>query len=59
MSARQLDEEAIFNIARKLAPAQRDEYLRQVCDDALRGRVALLLQVHDDSQGFLQRRPQP
>ena len=50
-----LDEEAIFHTARKMAPARREDYLRQVCsgDDVLRGRVLALLHIHDDSHGFL------
>ena len=54
MTVPKLDEEAIFNTARKIAAGHRAEYLRQVCDDdALRDRILALLQVHDDSQGFL------
>jgi eukaryotic-like serine/threonine-protein kinase len=56
MTARQLDEEAIFNVARKITPpAVREEYLRQACgdDEALRGRVQDLLRVHDEEPSFL------
>src|SRR5262245_25339985 len=56
MPAQKLDEEAIFNIARKInAPDLRAEYLQQVCGDdaALRARVQALLQVHDQEKSFL------
>ena len=56
MSSRQLDEEAIFKIARKLDdPEDRDGYLDQVCsgDRNLRDRVEALLQVHEQEQEFL------
>jgi serine/threonine-protein kinase len=56
MTVRQLDEEAIFNVARKITPlAVREEYLGQACgdDEALRGRVQDLLRVHDEEQSFL------
>ena len=48
---RQLDEEAIFHLARKINGQEvRDAYLRQSCggDEALRGRVEALLRVHDE-----------
>jgi serine/threonine protein kinase len=56
MTPTRLDEEAIFNIARKITtPAVREEYLQQACgaDEALRQRVQDLLRVHDQEQGFL------
>jgi serine/threonine protein kinase/tetratricopeptide (TPR) repeat protein len=56
MTPRQLDEEAIFNVARKITPpAVREEYLQQACgdDEALRGRVQDLLRAHDEEQSFL------
>src|SRR5262249_44965031 len=52
-----LAEEEIFNVARKIdSPEARAEYLHQVCrqDDALRGRIEALLQVHEQEQSFLQ-----
>src|SRR5262245_57639431 len=57
MPAPILDEESIFNVARKLAtPDARRDYLEQTCggDEALRSRVEALLQVHDQDQSFLQ-----
>ena len=48
MASRQLDEEAIFHVARKLTdPADRAEYLDQICagDIGLRNRVENLLKV--------------
>ena len=56
MSGSRLDDEAIFNVARKLdSPASREAYLREVCrdDSMLRERVAALLRAHEDS-GFLE-----
>ena len=50
-------EEDIFNVARKIdSPEARADYLGQVCgeDDALRGRVEALLQVHEQEKSFLQ-----
>jgi WD40 repeat protein/tetratricopeptide (TPR) repeat protein/serine/threonine protein kinase len=56
MTAGKLGEEAIFNVARKIdSPEARGDYLNQVCavDEALRGRVQALLQVHEREKGFL------
>ncbi len=56
MSSRQLDEEAIFHIARDLADeGKRATYLDQVCtgDQALRERVEALLKVAEEEQSFL------
>jgi serine/threonine protein kinase len=55
MTVPPIDEEGIFNFARKLAPSLRPEYLRQVCydDEALRERVQDLLRAHDEPKGFL------
>jgi hypothetical protein len=56
MSNRQLDEEAIFHIARDLADTEkRATYLDQVCagDQALRERVEALLETHENEQSFL------
>ena len=56
MARRELDEEAIFQIARKLAdPDDRSAYLGQICggDQPLRERVEALLKVHEHEQGFL------
>lgn len=56
MTSRQLDEEAIFHIARDLADAaKRATYLEQVCagDQALRERVEGLLDAHEKEESFL------
>ena len=56
MTNQQLDEEAIFHIARQLPNSQkRADYLDQVChgDQALRQRVLDLLQIHDEENSFL------
>ena len=56
MANRELDEEAIFQIARKLAdPDDRSAYLGQICggDQPLRERVEALLKVHEHEQMFL------
>ena len=51
-----LDEEAIFHLARKLdSPEVRESYLEQACGDneLLRVRVRALLGVHDQEKSFL------
>ena len=56
MTNRQIDEEAIFHIARDLADtAKRSEYLQQVCgaDQELRERIQGLLDAHEKEQTFL------
>src|SRR5438309_1146754 len=56
MNASQLDEEAVFQAARRIAgPEARAAYLGQVCGDdaALRGRVERLLKVCEQEAGFL------
>jgi serine/threonine protein kinase len=56
MTNRQLDEEAIFHIARRITDRQaRADYLEQVCGDntALLTRVRALLEVHEQEQNFL------
>jgi serine/threonine protein kinase/tetratricopeptide (TPR) repeat protein len=56
MAIHDLDEEAIFNLARKIdSPEAREVYLRQVCggDEALLARVQMLLKVHDREKSFL------
>ena len=53
MASRQLDEEAIFHIARQLADAEsRSTYLDEICagDQALRERVEALLEVQSKSR---------
>ena len=56
MTSRQLDEEAIFHVARHIADHQaRADYLEQICGDntALLTRVQALLDVHEKEQDFL------
>lgn len=56
MNSQQLDEEAVFQIARVLPDTDnRKIYLNQVCagDQALRERVEALLGVYDQEQSFL------
>jgi serine/threonine protein kinase/Flp pilus assembly protein TadD len=56
MNASQLDEEAIFQVARRIAdPDARAAYLGQVCaaDAAMRRRVERLLRVCEEEASFL------
>ncbi len=56
MTHRKLDEERIFHVARRILDEEaRAEYLGQICvgDQALRGRVDALLEVHEREQQFL------
>ena len=49
MSSKQLDEEAIFHVAREITnPEARERYLVQVCadDELLRKRIEALLAAH-------------
>ncbi len=55
MSNRQLDEERIFNIARKIADHEaRNEYIDQICaaDKGLRERVDALLRVAEEEHSL-------
>jgi serine/threonine protein kinase/Tfp pilus assembly protein PilF len=57
MAVQKLDEEAIFNVARKIeSPEARKNYLDQACgeDAALRARVQDLLRVHEADKSYLQ-----
>ena len=57
MANRQLDEEAIFHIARQIdKPSVRSDYLQQACGDntALLARVEALVEVHEQEGDFLQ-----
>jgi serine/threonine protein kinase/tetratricopeptide (TPR) repeat protein len=56
MNLIQLDEEAIYHVARRIKdPEARGAYLRQVCDDtALRDRLEALLRVCDQEASFLE-----
>jgi serine/threonine protein kinase len=58
MGIQQLDEEAIFNLARKIAsPPVREGYLQQVCgeNEALRARVQALLNIHEEERSLPER----
>jgi eukaryotic-like serine/threonine-protein kinase len=60
MASRQMDEEAIFHIARKLNECtDQTKYLEQVCasDQTLRERVEALLAVHKKEREFLNSSP--
>jgi tetratricopeptide (TPR) repeat protein len=57
MPIQPLDEEAIFQLARKIdSPEVREGYLEQVCggDPPLRSRVQALLRVQEQDKSFLQ-----
>ena len=57
MATPNLDEEAIFNAARRLsAPEERRRYLEEACgtDQALRARVEALLRIFEQEQSFLE-----
>src|SRR5262245_42185113 len=56
MTSKQLDEESVFQVARRIADAEvRDAYLAQACGNntALRGRVERLLRVCEQEEAFL------
>ncbi len=56
MTDPKLDEEAIFNMARKIdSPEARQSYLQHVCsgDAAILSRVEALLRVHEQDASFL------
>ena len=57
MNVQQIDEKAVFNIARRIGDtAARDEYLAQACGDdqpAIQ-RIQELLRIHDQQQSFLE-----
>jgi WD40 repeat protein/serine/threonine protein kinase len=58
MAVQKLNEEAIFNVARKIESLDgRRAYLEQVCgeDAALHARVQALLRVHEEDGSFLKR----
>ena len=62
MSSRQLDEEAIFHVARGIDDLDlRSTYLEQICggDANLRSRVESLLDVHEKEREFLKSSPEP
>jgi serine/threonine protein kinase/WD40 repeat protein/Tfp pilus assembly protein PilF len=57
MVAMHLDEQAIFEVARKIdAREAREAYLQQICGDdaAIGSRVRALLKAYDESQSFLE-----
>src|SRR5260370_6310638 len=56
MLPQKLEEEAIFNVARKIpSPEARGDYLRQACggEEAVAARVQALLKAHDEQESFL------
>jgi serine/threonine protein kinase len=60
MNAIPIDEEAIFQVARKIdAPEARQAYLDQICgaDRGLRERLDALLRVYDQERSFLETPP--
>src|SRR5688572_26716386 len=60
MASEQLDEKAIFNIARQIqSPEARAEYLHQVCgaDRNLRQRVNSLLEAYEQQTSCLEAPP--
>src|SRR3954452_13504413 len=60
MNPLQLDDEAIFHVARKIeAPEARAAYLAQVCGEGsgLRGEVDALLSAYDRERSFLECPP--
>ncbi len=60
MGAQQVDEEAIFDVARRIdSPDARGDYLQQVCGDhtAMLARVEALLKVNDKQPEFLEAVP--
>ena len=57
MASEQLDEKAIFNVAREIdSPEARAEYLHQACgaDRSLLERVTTLLRAYEQQQSFLE-----
>jgi serine/threonine protein kinase/WD40 repeat protein len=61
MTPHNLDEELVFNTARKIeSPEARSSYLDQICNDnvALRARVQALLEVHERDASFLKSAPE-
>src|SRR6185295_7302118 len=60
MDTQQIDQKAIFNIARRIADATaRDDYLARACgaDHAAIQRLGELLRIHDQEQSFLESPP--
>lgn len=58
MSAKPVDEKAVFNIARQIqSPDARTDYVRQACgnDHQAMSRVIALLVQHDNTLGFLEK----
>src|ERR1700722_4777868 len=61
MTNQKLDEELVFNTARKIeSPEARNSYLDQVCcgNAALQARVQALLKVHEQDANFLKSVPE-
>ena len=60
MAIRQIDEEAIFDVARRIDSREaRADYLKQVCgnDFAMIERLKVLLEFHDKEPEFLESPP--
>lgn len=58
-SDEQPDEERIFHIARQLSPADRAEYLKQVCSEESRQRIERLIEASKTSTGILKSQAAP
>ena len=57
MDTQQIDEKAVFNVARRIAEATaRDDYVAQACgdDNPAIQRIRELLRVHEQEQSFLE-----
>jgi serine/threonine protein kinase/tetratricopeptide (TPR) repeat protein len=57
MAVKSIDDQAIFEVARKIAsPAAREAYLQQMCadDPDRQERIAALLRAHEESPSFLE-----
>jgi tRNA A-37 threonylcarbamoyl transferase component Bud32 len=54
-----MNEETLFHLAREKPPAERTAFLDQACvgDAALRQRLEVLLQAHEDADSLLDRPP--
>ncbi len=60
MDVKKLDDQAIFEVARKISSREaRQAYLAQICgeDMATAERIKALLLAHDDSASFLETPP--
>jgi eukaryotic-like serine/threonine-protein kinase len=60
MAHTQADEQAIFDVARKIGSREsREAYLQQLCgaDSAVKQRVSALLDAYDENESFLESAP--